>query len=43
MQVNKQEDTRQESLRLFHFSEEADIAVFRPRKLSYRQDEPAQV
>lgn len=30
-------------MRLFHFSEEADIAVFKPRKLDYRPDEPAQI
>jgi hypothetical protein len=28
---------------LFHFSEEPDIAVFEPRKLDYRMEEPAQV
>lgn len=30
-------------MRLFHFSEEADIAVFTPRKIDYRPNEPAQV
>ncbi|MCC2684012.1 MAG: hypothetical protein K0R75_911 [Paenibacillaceae bacterium] len=30
-------------MQLFHFSEEPDIAVFEPRKLDYRMDEPAQV
>lgn len=30
-------------MRLYHFSEEPDIAVFKPRKLDYRMDEPAQV
>jgi hypothetical protein len=30
-------------MRLSHFSEEPNIAVFEPRKLGYRMDEPAQV
>lgn len=30
-------------MRLYHFSEEADIRVFEPRKLANRSDEPAQV
>ncbi|SFL22204.1 hypothetical protein SAMN03159341_10494 [Paenibacillus sp. 1_12] len=30
-------------MKLYHFSEEANIEVFVPRKLEYRVDEPAQV
>jgi hypothetical protein len=30
-------------MKLYHFSEESDIAVFEPRKLPYRMEEPAQV
>ncbi|UVI32756.1 DUF6886 family protein [Paenibacillus spongiae] len=30
-------------MNLYHFSEEPDIAVFKPRKLEYRSDEPAMV
>jgi hypothetical protein len=30
-------------MQLFHFSEDPNIAVFQPRKLDYRMNEPAQV
>lgn len=35
--------TGEQHLRLYHFSEEPDIEVFKPRQLSYRMDEPAQI